>query len=75
MIKYVQSFSGFLKKYLPLITLVDILAALYIGTRHHAFASSLNPLILPVVFLMLLPMMMTIVVEELNLASPVPLDI
>lgn len=67
MIKFVQTFSRFLKRYLPLITLLDILAALYVGTRYHAFASSLNPLILPVVFLMLLPMMMTIVVGELKL--------
>ncbi len=67
MVRYVQVFSKFLKKYLPLITLLDILAALYVGTRYREFAGSLNPLILPVVFLMLLPMMMTIVVEELKL--------
>ncbi len=67
MIKYVQGFSKFLKKYLPLITLLDIVAALFIGTHYQRFAGSLNPLILPVVFLMLLPMMMTIVVEELKL--------
>ncbi len=67
MVKYIQGFSRFLKKYIPLITLLDILAALYVGTHYHTFTSSLNPLILPVVLLMLLPMMMTIVVKELKL--------
>lgn len=67
MIKRVQLFSKFLKKYLPIITLLDILAALYFGISHHTFAEGLSPLILPAIFLMLLPMMMTIVIEDLKL--------
>jgi len=41
MIKNVQIFSKLLKKYLPLITLLDILAALYVGINYQAFAGSL----------------------------------
>ncbi len=67
MIKRVQLFSKFLKKYLPLITLLDILVALYFGISHHTLAEGLSPLILPAIFLMLLPMMMTIVIKDLKL--------
>jgi len=67
MIKAGQIFSKFLKQYLPLLTLLDILAALYFGIRHHTLAEGLDPLVLPAIFLMLLPMMMTIVIKDLKL--------
>jgi len=67
MIQKIQRFSGFLKKYLPLFIFIDIVLALSTGLLFPSFVSSLRFLIPYGVFIMLFPMMMGIVIEELKL--------
>lgn len=69
MIHKIQKFSGFLKKYLPLFVFIDIVLALSVGFFFPSFVSSLKFLIPYGMFIMLFPMMMGIVIEELKLIS------
>lgn len=69
MIKKVQKFSKFLKKYLPLFIFIDIVLALTVGIIFPNFASSIKFLVNYAMFVMLFPMMMGISIEELKLVS------
>jgi len=68
-IKKVQKFSKFLKKYLPLFIFIDIVLALTVGIIFPSFASSIKFLVNYAMFVMLFPMMMGISIEELKLVS------
>ena len=67
MIQKIQRFSGFLKEYLPLFIFIDLILALSTGIFFPSFVSSLRFLIPYGMFVMLFPMMMGIVIEELKL--------
>ncbi len=69
MIQKIQRVSGFLKKYLPLFVFIDIVLALSTGLLFPSFVSTLSPLIPYGMFIMLFPMMMGIVIEELKLVA------
>ncbi len=69
MIQKIQRFSGFLKKYLPLFIFIDIVLALSTGLLFPSFVSFLRFLIPYGMFMMLFPMMMGIVIEELKLVA------
>ena len=69
MIQKIQRVSGFLKKYLPLFVFIDIVLALSTGLLFPSFVSTLSPLIPYGMFIMLFPMMMGIVIEELILVA------
>jgi len=67
MIRRIQRTSRFLKKYLPLFILGDILLALFLGMRSPDTVTSLKFLIPYGMFFMLFPMMLGVDIEELKL--------
>ncbi len=62
----IQQVSKYLQRYLPFIILVDLLAAIAVGSRYPDLVHSLKPLIPYGMMLMLVPIMMGIAIRELK---------
>ncbi|MCD6085781.1 arsenic resistance protein [bacterium] len=69
MTEKIQSLSKFLQKWMPVLVLVVILSALLFGYFYHQKTLWLKNIILPAMIVMLIPMMMGLVVEELKLMA------
>ncbi len=67
MTKKVQNLSKFLQKWMPVLLLSVIFLALFFGYFYHQKTLWLKNIILPAMMVMLIPMMMGLVVEELKL--------
>lgn len=69
MIQKIQKFSKFLQKWMPILVLAVISLALFFGYFYHQKTLWLKNIILPAMMVMLIPMMMGLVIEELKLVA------
>lgn len=69
MLQKTQKLSKFLQKWMPVLVLVVILSALFFGYLYHQKTVWLKNIILPAMMVMLIPMMMGLVIEELKLVA------
>lgn len=67
MIKHIQKLSKFLSRWMPILILLVIITAIFTGYYFPDQIVVLKQLILPTMILMLIPMMMGVVIEELKL--------
>lgn len=67
MLVKVQKISNWLKKLVPLLVFIDLVLALTVGYYHPHLVKSLRALITPAILLLLIPMMMGLVIEEIKL--------
>lgn len=67
MTKKVQKLSKFLQKWMPVLVLVVISSALFFGYFYPQKTIWLKNIILPAMIVMLIPMMMSLAIEELKL--------